>query len=97
MMKKFFSDNNQISGYNTDFDYPTEKSAEQIDLEQYRCASGTSLEEQYCINDDSELLKKAERVLANFLKEQNKAEKAFWREVRTWRKRRKGKLILLRL
>lgn len=62
-MKKFFSDNNPISGYNTDFDYPTEKSTEQPDSEQYKCASGTSPEEQYCIKDDSELLRKAEKAL----------------------------------
>lgn len=63
-MKKFFSDNNPISGYNTDFDYPTEKSTEQTDSdsEQYRCASGTSPEEQYCIKDDSKLLRKAEEA-----------------------------------
>ena len=61
-MKKFFSDNNPISGYNTDFDYPTEKSTEQTDLEQYKC-DGTSSEEQYCIKDDSKLLKKVENFI----------------------------------
>lgn len=77
MIKNFFSDNNPISGYNTDFDYPTEKSTEQPDSEQYKCGSGTSPEEQYCIKEDSELLKNAEKALSKLFKEQNRAEEAF--------------------
>lgn len=79
MIKKFFSDNNPLNGHNTDFAYPAEERTEQTetDSEQYKCGSGTSLEEQYCIKEDSKLLKNAEKALSKLFKEQNRTEEAF--------------------